>query len=67
MDVFEFDKTLLMRLDECSDILNHSTHCPASRVKQEWTYFVELQVEPLGKCSKPPVNNVKKVFAMNCN
>lgn len=50
MNVFEFDKSLLERLQESENVL----HCkdvavPASEVRSEWCYHVELQIEPAGK------------------
>lgn len=48
---FHFDKSLLTRLQECRDVLqpaSDSAAVPASRVRSEWAYFVELQIEPAG-------------------
>lgn len=50
MNVFEFDKSLLERLQESENVL----HCkdaavPASEVRSEWCYHIELQIEPAGK------------------
>lgn len=47
--VFNFDKTLATRLQECTDVLQ-ATDRPvaASCVRAEWSYFVELQIEPTG-------------------
>lgn len=47
--IFRFDKSLLTRLQECTDVLQVDDRpVPASRVRREWAYFVELQIEPTG-------------------
>lgn len=49
VDVFHFgDKTLATRLQECQDVLQYNRPVPASRVRSEWSYFMELQIEPAG-------------------
>lgn len=53
MDVFEFDKSPYMRLEECSEVLKYSTNkVGASDVKREWSYFIEIQLEPTGYSTK---------------
>lgn len=48
-NIFQFDKSLLTRLRECTEILRSGEPpVPASRVRREWAYFVELQIEPTG-------------------
>ncbi|XP_055858410.1 protein nessun dorma [Episyrphus balteatus] len=49
MDVYEFDKCLLHRLEESMDVLSYKDGViPASRVRLEWSYYIELQIEPVG-------------------
>lgn len=50
MQIYEFDKCLLERLKETMEVLSwRNSKIPASQVRNEWSYFVELQVEPTGK------------------
>lgn len=50
MNVFEFDKTLLERLDEAENVLQCTNSAvPASQVRGEWAHHIELQIEPAGK------------------
>lgn len=52
MSVFEFDKSLLERLEESAIVLQcKGAAVPASEVRSEWSYHVELLIEPAGKCS----------------
>lgn len=49
MSVFEFEKSLLTRLEESTDVLQCKNEpVPASQVRAEWAYHVELQIEPAG-------------------
>ncbi|XP_067621875.1 protein nessun dorma [Eurosta solidaginis] len=49
MDVFEFDKCLLDRLEESMNVLSWKDEIiPASQVRSEWSYYIELQIEPAG-------------------
>lgn len=49
MAVFQYDKSLLTRLQECSDVLQASKiPVPAAKIRAEWSYFVEVQIEPAG-------------------
>lgn len=49
MSVFEFDKSLLVRLEESTNVLQcKNGPVPASEVRNEWAYHVELQIEPAG-------------------
>jgi len=49
METYEFEKCLLARLRESRDILCCKDEpIPASQVKSEWAYFIELQIEPTG-------------------
>ncbi|XP_055921308.1 protein nessun dorma [Eupeodes corollae] len=49
MEVYEFDKCLLNRLEESMDVLSWKDGViPASRVRLEWSYYIELQIEPVG-------------------
>lgn len=49
MNVFEFDKSLLDRLEESAVVLQcKGAAVPASEVRSEWSYLVELQIEPAG-------------------
>lgn len=50
MQIYEFDKCLLERLQETMDVLSwRCPKIPASQVRKEWSYFIELQLEPAGK------------------
>lgn len=50
MSVFEFDKSLLERLDESAVVLQcKGAAVSASEVRSEWSYHVELLIEPVGK------------------
>lgn len=49
MGVFEYNKSLLNRLHEAEMVLKGSgVPIPASRVRNEWSCLVELQIEPAG-------------------
>lgn len=49
MTVFRYDKSLLTRLYECKDVLKATEKAvPASKVREQWMYFVEMQIEPAG-------------------
>lgn len=50
MSVYEFEKSLLVRLEESTNVLQcKSVAVPASEVRDEWAYHVELQIEPAGR------------------
>lgn len=50
MNVFEFEKSLLERLQESENVLRcKNAPVPASEVRSEWAYHIELQIEPAGK------------------
>lgn len=50
MDVYEFDKSLLVRLEESCNVLQcTSSRIPASGVREEWACHVEMKIEPAGK------------------
>lgn len=50
MSVFEFDKSLLLRLDESAVVLQcKGAAVPASEVRSEWAYHIELLIEPAGE------------------
>lgn len=53
MNVYEFEKSLLQRLEESTNVL-HLKNAPvsAAEVRGEWAYFVELQIEPAGTSCK---------------
>ena len=52
MKVFEFEKCLLQRMEECLNVLSwENNSVPASAVRSEWAYFIELQIEPTGNYS----------------
>uniref|UniRef100_A0A182MRN2 SHC SH2 domain-containing protein n=1 Tax=Anopheles culicifacies TaxID=139723 RepID=A0A182MRN2_9DIPT len=59
MEVYEFKKNFLTRLQETTNVLNGGgTNIPASAIRSEWTNFVEVAVEPTGwqalwKASRP--------------
>ncbi|XP_057329723.1 protein nessun dorma [Microplitis mediator] len=49
MEVYTFDKSLQERTVEFTEILSsRETIVPASRIKSEWSYHVELVIEPVG-------------------
>lgn len=50
MSVYEFEKSLLVRLEESTNVLQcRDEAVPASEVRSEWAYHVELQIEPAGR------------------
>lgn len=50
MEVFQFDdKSMMDRLEEAQNVLACNKKIPASRVIDEWSYNVELLIEPIGK------------------
>ena len=50
MNVYEFEKSLLVRLEESTNVLQcRDDAVPASEVRSEWAYHVELQIEPAGR------------------
>lgn len=49
MEVFQFDKSMMDRLEEAQNVLTCDKVIPASRVIEEWSYNVELLIEPTGK------------------
>ncbi|XP_017476218.1 PREDICTED: SHC SH2 domain-binding protein 1 homolog B [Rhagoletis zephyria] len=49
MEVYEFDKCLLDRLEESMSVLSWKDEViPATQVRSEWSYYIELQIEPAG-------------------
>ncbi|XP_043287394.1 protein nessun dorma [Venturia canescens] len=50
MEIYTFDKSLQERLVEYTEILSHQGEdvVPASRIKSEWSFHVELVIEPVG-------------------
>uniref|UniRef100_A0A0C9QWR0 Shcbp1-b_0 protein n=1 Tax=Fopius arisanus TaxID=64838 RepID=A0A0C9QWR0_9HYME len=49
MEIYTFDKSLQERLVELEEILSgRGTVVPASRIRHEWTFHVELVIEPVG-------------------
>ena len=49
MEIFTFDKSLQERLVEFSEILSSGENVvPASRIHSEWSYHVDLVIEPVG-------------------
>lgn len=50
LTVFRYEKSLLSRLHECKDVLKTAERTvPASKVREQWRYFIEMQVEPAGR------------------
>lgn len=53
MKVFEFEKTLLDRLQEYRNILevrdDDGDYIKASQIRHEWELYAELKMEPAGK------------------
>lgn len=51
MEVFTFEKSFLERLKEAEAVLLwEGAVIPASQVRSEWKSYVELKIEPAGKC-----------------
>lgn len=48
MEVFQFEKSMMDRLEEAQNVLSCNKVIPASRVAEEWSYNVELLIEPAG-------------------
>lgn len=49
MNTFQFEKSLLVRLEESENVLKgKNSLIPASAVRSEWAYHIELQIEPAG-------------------
>ncbi|XP_033209282.1 protein nessun dorma [Belonocnema kinseyi] len=49
MEIFTFDKSLQERLVDFSEILsNREDIVPASQIRSEWAYHIELVIEPVG-------------------
>lgn len=50
MDVYEFEKSLLERMEESYNVLQcKESPVPASDVRDEWACHVELKIEPAGE------------------
>lgn len=50
MNVYEFEKSLLERLEESCNVLQcKGSPVPASDVREEWACHVELKIEPAGE------------------
>lgn len=49
MEVFQFDKSMMDRLEEAQNVLTRNKVIPASRIAEEWSYNVELLIEPTGE------------------
>ena len=51
MEIYEYDKSFLDRLEESMLVLSLKEDCvPASEIKSLWKSFLELQIEPAGEC-----------------
>lgn len=49
MDVYEFEKSLLERMEESINVLQcKGSPVPAAEVREEWACHVELKIEPAG-------------------
>lgn len=48
MEVFQFEKSMMDRLEEAQNVLTCNKVIPASRIVEEWSYNVELLIEPTG-------------------
>lgn len=56
MEVIEYNKSLLTRLEEATEVLNcTSSRVGASDVASQWAYYIECYVEPSGKMGKASV------------
>lgn len=51
MKVYEFEKSLLNRLQESRSLLQvrGNDFIPASEIRHEWEIYAELKMEPAGK------------------
>lgn len=50
MDVYEFEKSLLERMEESCNVLQcKGAPVPAADVREEWACHVELKIEPAGE------------------
>lgn len=50
MNVYEFEKSLLERMEESCNVLQcKESPVPASEVREEWACHVELKIEPAGE------------------
>lgn len=50
MEVYEFEKSLLTRLEESCNVLQcTNSQIPAAGVREEWACHVEVKIEPAGK------------------
>lgn len=51
MNVYEYEKSLLERMEESSNVLQcKDSPVSASDVREEWACHVELKIEPAGEC-----------------
>lgn len=48
MEIFQYEKSMMDRLEEAQNVLSSNKVIPASRVVEEWSYNVELLIEPAG-------------------
>lgn len=48
MEVFQFEKSMMERLEEAQNVLVCDKVIPPSKVVEEWSYLVELLIEPAG-------------------
>lgn len=64
MNVYEFEKTLLERMEESYNVLQcKGSAVPASDVRDEWACHVELKIEPAGEFG---AKNLFDQFAFFC-
>jgi hypothetical protein len=53
MDVYEYDKSLLVRLKEIESVLCNKDSCvPASQVRKEWSHYIKNTIEQGGRLAK---------------
>lgn len=64
MEVYQFDKSMRDRLEEAQNVFSSKKLIPASRVLEEWSYNVEILIEPTGKLLRGLVFQCSQVFSM---
>lgn len=59
MKVFEFEKSLLDRLQESRNLLEvgGDDYIKASQIRHEWELYAELKLEPAGKTQQFATHN----------
>lgn len=67
MNVYEFEKSLLERLEESCNVLQcKGSPVPASDVREEWACHVELKIEPAGESNSMPFLSNYHISSQKC-